>query len=106
LTYQKLKYIRHAGTTPDSGIPSQITRSADMETCRQACRHSPRKKRAANNPLGPFVAAIQHTIVPNPIMMHGKYLLPLTVFISRFDGISRRVTMKYVIDIDQLNWIP
>lgn len=68
MTYQKLKYIKQAGTTPDSGIP--------------------KKKRAARRPLKLFTEAIQHTIVPKAHMMSGKYRLPEIFFMSKFDGIK------------------
>jgi hypothetical protein len=77
--YQNEKYMIQAGTTPLSGIP--------------------RKNLAVNNPAAFFTALILATTIPNPIMIHGKYFFPLTVFMSN----SKAVTMKYVMDTAQLN---
>jgi hypothetical protein len=54
----------------------------------------PRKNRAARRPLEFDVAEMQHTIVPKPHMMRGKYRFPETFFIKRFEGINNAVTMK------------
>ena len=64
----------HAGTTPDSGTP--------------------KKNRAARRPEAFLTAAIQLTIVPKRHIMIGKYILPESFFITRFDGIKRTVTEK------------
>lgn len=58
----------------------------------------PRKNRAASSPAAFFVAEIQHTTVPKPHMMSGKYRLPEIFFISRFDGIKSKVTTDVVPD--------
>ena len=54
----------------------------------------PKKKRVVTRPANDCVAAMQQTTVPKPTMMQGKYLLPENLFITKFDGMSRRVTMK------------
>lgn len=75
-----------AGTTPDSGIP--------------------RKNRVASRPAAFWAAPMHIAIPPNPTMMSGKKNFPLYFFMSKFDGMRKAVTMKYVMLIAQLNWIP
>ncbi len=81
-------------TTPDSGMPISNRQDESAKVHRTNSEYLPRKKRAASNPRGPLTAAIEQTIVPKLIMIHGKYLLPLTVFMRRLDGMRRRVTIK------------
>lgn len=76
--YQNEKYMMDAGTTPLSGMP--------------------RKNRAARNPGGPLTVEMHATTVPKRHMTIGKNRFPENRFISRFDGKSRSVTMKYVIE--------
>ena len=72
--YQKLKYMMHAGTNPDSGMP--------------------RKKRAVSKPAAFFVAAIHMTTVLQMVMITGKYRLAEYFFMSRLEGINKMVTTK------------
>ena len=103
--YQKLKYITtmsssahalvhgvsnmdilHAGTTPLSGRP--------------------RKNLVAKRPAAFCTAPMHIAMPPNPSMMNGKKNFPEYFFIRRLDGMRNAVTMKYVIDMAQLNCMP
>ena len=76
--YQNEKYMIDAGTTPLSGMP--------------------RKNRAASILEVVLTAEMDATTTPKRHIMIGKYRFPENFFISRFEGRSKRVTMKYVIE--------
>lgn len=75
-----------AGTTPASGTP--------------------RKKRDANSPPAFWLAAIHAESAPKPAMIIGRKCLPDIFFMRRFEGRSRIVVAKYVIEMAQLKTMP